>query len=198
MLTRTVIAWTLALGCVTAPSRAQERPRAEDFPRSDVVFVVENLGSIRVRLEPSAAPNHCAQFLSLAASGRYRGSTFHRVIPGFIAQSGALLNGWTPPRRVPEESSTAQAVRGAVAMAWRGCTPGTAETEWFVCLADLPALARCGTVIGRVVSGMDVIDKIAQASTDPAAKPLRPIIIQDVRVADPADTTEASVPGASG
>jgi cyclophilin family peptidyl-prolyl cis-trans isomerase len=197
MTLRTTLALLLAFARA-APAGAQTVPRAEDFPPSDVVFVVEKLGSFRVRLDPSAAPNHCAQFLTLAASGRYRGSTFHRVIPRLVVQAGTLVDEIVPPRRVPEEASSAPPVRGAVAMAWRGCTPGTAETEWFVCLEDLPALERCGTIIGRVVSGMDVVDKIAQSSTNPAAKPLRPIIIQDVRVVDRADTTEASVPKAFG
>ncbi len=168
------------------------------FPTSDVVFVIENQGNVRVRVEPSTAPNHCAQFLSLAASGRYRGSTFHRVIPRFVAQAGALVKPMTPPMRLPEERSSLPPVRGSVMMAWRGCTAGTAETEWFVCISDLPALAQCGTVIGHVVSGMDVIDNIAQTSTDPAGRPLRPIIIQDVRISDSADTTQASTPARGG
>lgn len=67
-------------------------------------------------------------------------------------------------------------------MAWRGCVPGTAEEEWFICLSDLPALERCGTRIGQVVAGMDLVDRIAQTSTDPAARPLRAILVEAVRV----------------
>ncbi len=167
-------------------------PTPDEVPRADVVFVVERHGEIRVRVDPPLAPNHCAQFLTNAADGTYRGRAFHRVIPGFIVQSGekpgTVDSTASPaasagsPRRLPAEGSAGSLPRGSVVMAWRGCTPGTALDEFFICLVDLPALAHCGTRIGQVVAGMEVVDRIAQASTDPEARPLRSISIDAVRV----------------
>lgn len=196
-----------ALGCVAfgvmfevpmpAFAAAQARvtpPTAALVPRADVVFTVERHGEIRVRVDPRLAPNHCAQFLARAAEGAYRGRAIHRVIPGFIVQSGENVgpadstSAAGPSKkerntlRVPAEPATQSMTRGSVAMAWRGCVPGTAEEEWFICLTDLPALERCGTRIGQVVAGMEVVDRIAQTSTDPAARPLRPVLIEAVRV----------------
>lgn len=162
-------------------------PEPRDFPLVDVVFVVASHGEIRVRLDFETAPNHCARFLSLAATGEYRGTTFHRAIPGYLVQAGRAAADSTrsaplPARRVPAEVAPAACLRGSIAMAWRGCAPGTAEREWFIALADLPQLDRCGTILGEVVAGMDVVDRISQASTRPNGEPLRPIVVEDVRL----------------
>jgi len=172
-------------------------PSGADIPAVDVVVVVENLGEIRIRIDRSAAPNHAAHFLSLAAAGRYDGTEFHRIIPGFLVQAGKEPSRESgsrrpaPRTRIPEERSSLSASRGSVAIAWQGCTPGTGDREWYICLADLPRLDHCGTFIGKVVGGMDVVDKIAQVSTTPQWNPLRPVIIEEMKLVSAADPVRA-------
>jgi peptidyl-prolyl cis-trans isomerase B (cyclophilin B) len=114
------------------------------------------------------------------------------VIPGFLVQSGMIEDEDAGEYRIAEEPTGVPARRGAVAAAWRGCTPGTAATEWFICLADVPALSDCGTMMGRVVEGMDIIDKIAQVSTNPKWIPLRPIVIQEMKLLPRSEASPAS------
>jgi cyclophilin family peptidyl-prolyl cis-trans isomerase len=177
---------------------ASTPPTPAEIPAVDVVAVVPTFGEFRVRIDRSSAPNHVAHFLSLAASRQYDGSLFHRVIPGFIVQSGrdsasAQDAVAVPTTRIPEERSTLPAIRGAFVIAWRGCTPGTGSREWFVCVADLPKLESCGTVIGNVVSGMEVIDKIAQVSTTPQWNPLRPVVLQEMKIIPASEPVPQSV-----
>ena len=184
--------WAAMLS-IFALAGASAPPTPVDIPAVDVVVVVQNLGEFRVRIDRNSAPNHVAHFLSLVASGQYNQDTFHRVIPGFLVQSGrdstaaATTTAPPPATRLPEERSTLPPVRGAVAIAWRDCTPGTGSQEWYICLADLPRLAQCGTFIGNVVAGMDVVDKIAQQSTTPQWNPLRPVIIQEMKLISSAE-----------
>jgi cyclophilin family peptidyl-prolyl cis-trans isomerase len=181
---------------------ASTPPTPAEIPAVDVVAVVPTFGEFRVRIDRNSAPNHVAHFLSLAASRQYDGNLFHRVIPGFIVQSGrdsasAAGDPAVPATRIPEERSSLPAVRGAFVIAWRGCTPGTASREWFVCVADLPKLESCGTVIGNVVSGMEVIEKIAQVSTTPEWSPLRPVVLQEMKIipaAEPISQSPSKLP----
>ncbi|HET9888401.1 MAG TPA: peptidylprolyl isomerase [bacterium] len=188
--------WAAMLS-IFALAGASAPPTPGDIPAVDVVVVVDKLGEFRIRIDRNSAPNHVAHFLSLVASGQYNQNSFHRVIPGFLVQSGkdsTSAPGYTRATRLPQESSTLPAVRGAVAVAWRDCTPGTGGSEWYVCLADLPRLGQCGTFIGNVVAGMDVVDRIAQQSTTPQWNPLRPIIIQEMKLissAEPVPVTGA-------
>jgi len=183
--------WAAMLS-IFALAGASAPPTPADIPAVDVVVVVDKLGEFRIRIDRSSAPNHVAHFLSLVASGQYNQSAFHRVIPGFLVQSGKDATAVDPrATRLPEEHSTLPAVRGAVAVAWRECTPGTGGPEWYICLADLPGLAQCGTFIGNVVTGMDVVDKIAQQSTTPQWNPLRPVIIQEMKLISSAEPLSA-------
>lgn len=178
---------------------ASAPPIPADIPAVDVVVVVQDVGEFRVRFDRTSAPNHVAHFLSLAASGQYDGNVFHRIIPGFLVQSGrdssTSAKGDDPPptTRLPEERSALAPIRGALAIAWRGCTPGTGNREWYICVADVPRLEQCGTFIGNVVAGMDVVDKIAQVSTTPEWNPLRPVIIQEMKLISSAEPIRAPV-----
>ena len=130
--------------------------------------VVEtSLGNITFELFPDRAPNHVRQFLRLAASGVYEGTAFHRVARGFVVQGGFL-----PTRREalderqqsfvrplqPEFNDTPHD-RGIISMA-RGDDPASATSSFFIVLARTPALDRQYTAFGRVVSGMDVVEKM--------------------------------------
>jgi peptidyl-prolyl cis-trans isomerase B (cyclophilin B) len=130
--------------------------------------VVEtSLGNITIELMPDRAPNHVRQFLRLAASGVYEGTAFHRVARGFVLQGGFL-----PTRREPLDERQQSFVRqlqpeftdtlhdrGIVSMA-RGDDPARATSSIFIVLARTPALDRQYSVFGRVISGMEVVEKM--------------------------------------
>jgi len=130
--------------------------------------VVEtSLGNITFELFPDRAPNHVRQFLRLAASGVYEGTAFHRVAKGFVVQGGFLATrqealderqqSFVRPLQ-PEFNDTPHD-RGIISMA-RGDDPASATSSFFIVLARTTALDRQYTVFGRVVSGMDVVEKM--------------------------------------
>lgn len=148
-------------------------------------------GKIIVELYPDKAPLTVKNFLRYVREGHYDNTIFHRVIPGFVIQGG----GYTPKY---EEKPTHDAIqneaqnglsntRGSIAMA-REFAPDTAQAQFFINLADNPKLDatkyRDGyAVFGRVVKGMDVVDRIAEIPTGPAGPferdvPQRPAIVE--------------------
>ena len=183
-------------------------PGPAEIPPVDALVVVQEFGTFRISFYREDAPNHVAQFLTLAASGYFDGMTFHRVIPGFLLQTGdpnsrdenRTNDGrGGPDYRLPPEPSRHTHLRGSVSMAWQGDEPGTAGSQWFVTLADLPQIDGQGTVIGEVVEGMDAVDRIAQVSTYRNRNPVWRVVIQEVRLVESVGTAEgiARQPGSS-
>jgi peptidyl-prolyl cis-trans isomerase B (cyclophilin B) len=134
------------------------------------VVLETSMGNVTVELFPDRAPEHVRQFLRLAASGVYDGTAFHRVVPGFVIQGGYM-----PSRRdslddrqqsyvrplKPEFNATVH-VRGIVSMA-RGAEPDSATSSFFIVLAPTPSLDGQYTAFGRIVEGMDVVERIEAA-----------------------------------
>ena len=137
-------------------------------------------GKIRVELYPDAAPKTVANFLDYVKSGHFDGTQFHRVIPGFMIQGGGFTTDFkqkpTKPSVVNEAEQSSKAgllnVPGTIAMA-RTSDPNSATAQFFINVNDNKSLnfrspdsSGIGyTVFGKVVSGMDVVDKIAKAPT---------------------------------
>jgi len=128
------------------------------------------LGNITLAFDAAKAPEHVRNFLQLAQAGVFDGTAFHRVVRGFVAQTGAVNYRAAPltekqQKRVhtlqPEFNDTKH-VRGIVSMA-RGDDPASANTSFFIVLADAPSLDGKYTVFGRVIDGLDVLDKIENA-----------------------------------
>jgi peptidyl-prolyl cis-trans isomerase B (cyclophilin B) len=163
-----------------------EKPASKrNLPRVAIAVSVEGedgrkigLGNIIVELHPEDAPQHVANFLKLVEEGFYSGSTFHRIVPAFVVQGGDQISkrNWKssllgtgrdgPFYTIPEEIGRKH-LRGAVAAARKqdAVNPGreSSPTQFYICLADLPALDKDGyTVFGEVVEGMDVVDKISR------------------------------------
>ena len=126
------------------------------------------MGSITLEFFPDRAPDHVRQFLRLASSGVYNGTSFHRVVKGFVIQGGHM-----PTRREPLDEKQQSFVRnlqpefnatlherGIVSMARLGDDVASGSSSFFIVLAPAPSLDGKYTVFGRVVSGMDVIEKI--------------------------------------
>jgi len=134
---------------------------AEDAPTNTVVLTTKN-GKVVIRLLPDIAPKHVKQIQALVARHFYDGIVFHRVIPGFMAQTGdptGTGSGGSDLPNVPLEASTTPFKRGSVGMA-RSQDPDSANSQFFICLGDSAFLNGNYTVFGEVVSGMDVVDKI--------------------------------------
>ena len=119
-------------------------------------------GKVEIKLRPDLAPKHVERIKQLASEGFYDGIAFHRVIDGFMAQTGCPHGTGTGGSNYPnlaQEFNAAPHVRGTCSMA-RASHPDTANSQFFICFADARFLDKNYTVWGEVVSGMETVDKI--------------------------------------
>jgi cyclophilin family peptidyl-prolyl cis-trans isomerase len=166
------------------------------FAANPRVQVTTNMGSMVIELYPDKAPKSVANFLAYVKEGFYNGTVFHRVIPGFMIQGGGMtadLQRKQTKAAIPNEADNGLSNdRGTVAMARLG-DPDSATAQFFINLVDNKALnfksKSNGTtwgyaVFGKVVQGMDVVDKIAAVSTTTSGQyenvPAKAVTIQKV------------------
>jgi cyclophilin family peptidyl-prolyl cis-trans isomerase len=163
-------------------------------PKPLVTFTT-SLGSFTVELDPEAAPRTTANFLDYVEAGQYKGTTFHRVISRFMIQGGGMTaDGQEKATKapIPNEAPAASAkglknVRGSIAMA-RTSAPHSATAQFFVNVVDNAFLDYPGQdgwgycVFGKVVKGMDTVDKIKDVPTYPGDRPQTPVVITDAKV----------------
>ena len=172
---RAVAGLALCLG-LSAPAWAQR------------VKLVTTMGDIVIELDAAKAPKTVDNFVQYVKSGHYDGTIFHRVIGDFMIQGGGMTADMTQkPTRPPivlESRNGLVNVRGSVAMA-RTNDPNSASAQFFINVKDNDFLdaakARDGqgyAVFGKVVSGMDVVDKIKAVPTGPGDVPLQPVVIK--------------------
>src|ERR1044072_2286590 len=137
-------------------------------------------GRIVVKLRDDIAPGHAARLKQLAREGFYDGVPFHRVIAGFMAQTGDGQNGnGTGGSKYPDlkaEFSNVPYKRGVVGMARKGNSNDSANSQWFIMFADGSSLNGQYTVVGEVLSGMDVVDKIKKG--EPVQNPDKMVKVQ--------------------
>jgi peptidylprolyl isomerase len=150
-------------------------------------------GRVVVAMRPDLAPSHCAQIKALARRGFYDGLAFHRVIGGFMAQTGDPLGNGTggSGSRLKAEFSGAKHVRGTVSMA-RAADPNSADSQFFIMFAPAPHLDGQYTVWGEVKSGMEFVDAIKQG--DPARNGTVAVPDRIVAMRVAADVGNAAVP----
>ena len=194
---------------VQTPAVAPE-PAAQ--PASPRVLLVTSMGEILLELDAAAAPATVENFLGYARDGHYNGTIFHRAIPGLLVQAG----GFTPdlqqkPSRAPVASEAGNGLsnrRGTVAAARDRGVADSATAQFFFNLVDNPKLDRTDpgsaytagyTVFGRVLQGLDVVDRIAAVPTRaqgpfPAWVPVVPVVIERVQVLDSAPAQETATP----
>ncbi len=138
------------------------------------------LGEIVLKFFPDVAPGHVKNFTDLAKKGFYNGTTFHRVIPGFMIQGGdpnsknpdrSMHGMGGPGHKVKAEFSSKPHKRGIVSMA-RSNDPDSAGSQFFICVADANFLDWQYTVFAEVVTGMDVADKVVSMKRDGNDNPL--------------------------
>jgi cyclophilin family peptidyl-prolyl cis-trans isomerase len=119
-------------------------------------------GDVKIALRPDLAPLHVARIKELANEGFYDGVVFHRVIPGFMAQTGDPTGTGGGGSKLPNlkaEFSPESHVRGTLSMA-RTSDPNSANSQFFICFSNAPWLDRQYSVFGQVVSGMEHVDAI--------------------------------------
>jgi cyclophilin family peptidyl-prolyl cis-trans isomerase len=131
------------------------------------------MGAFTIDLLADKAPEHARNFLRLSSIGAYDGTAFHRVVRGFVIQTG-LMSTREPPiaerqqkhvRTLQPEFNDTQHVKGTVSMA-RGDDPASASTSFFICTAPAPSLDGVYTAFGRVVEGIDVVEAIEAVPVD--------------------------------
>ena len=136
----------------------------------DTLIIETTQGPVTVELRPDLAPKHVARIKELAGQGFYDGVVFHRVIEGFMAQTGDPTGTGRggSGQKLDAEFSREPHVRGAVSMA-RAQSPDSADSQFFICFDDATFLDGQYTVWGRVVSGMENVDKIKRG--EPPSNP---------------------------
>ncbi len=154
-----------------------------------VKIEMENGGVITLELSPESAPITVANFEKLVGEGFYNGLTFHRVIAGFMIQGGDPLgNGMGGSDEKIKGEFAANGVanpishkRGVISMA-RAQNPNSASSQFFIMHADGEFLDGQYAAFGRVTSGIEVVDAIAEVDTDMRDKPLKPQVIKSITI----------------
>lgn len=167
------------------------------FAANPQVEIKTNLGSVVVELYPEKAPKTVENFLQYVKDGFYKGTVFHRVIPGFMIQGGGFTTDYKQkPTRQPIANEAENGLRnetGTIAMA-RTSDPQSATAQFFINVADNRVLNFTSpnqrgygyAVFGRVVKGMDVVNKITASETGaggpfPGDVPVKSVVIEDIK-----------------
>jgi cyclophilin family peptidyl-prolyl cis-trans isomerase len=178
---------SLALALFAAPAFAKDAPKAPPAPAlsavvdpdvthdpDDVLYLdLSNGGRVAIRLQPKWAPAHVERIKTLTKEGFYNGVIFHRVIEGFMAQTGDPTGTGQGGSKLPDlkaEFNSLPHVRGTVSMA-RTDLPDTANSQFFIAFYPRFALDRKYTNFGRVIGGMPYVDAIARG--EPPANPTK-------------------------
>jgi peptidylprolyl isomerase len=141
---------------------AASEAAAQGADAGNTLILTTKNGKVTIKLRPDLAPKHVAQIKTLVGRKFYDGLVFHRVIDGFMAQTGdpkGTGEGGSDLPDIPAEFTQTPFKRGTLGMA-RTSEPDSANSQFFICIADAPFLDGKYTVFGQVTSGMDVVDKI--------------------------------------
>jgi peptidylprolyl isomerase len=161
---------------LASPAMAQEH---------DVILETKT-GEITIRLRPDLAPKHVEQIETLVKQGFYDGIVFHRVIDGFMAQTGDPTGTGTGGSKLPDlpaEFTDESFTRGTLGMA-RSRDPNSANSQFFITFDDAPHLNGEYTVVGQVISGMEHVDQIKKGDSDANGMVSGPDKIVDMRMAN--------------
>lgn len=158
-------------------------------PDSEIAVLDTSMGKITIEFFPNAAPKHVENFKTLARKGFYDGVKFHRVIKGFMIQAGDPNSKDNDPSNdgtgnagytLKNEFNSISHKRGIVSMARGGHSVDSASCQFFIMHKDNPSLDNQYTVFGRVISGMETVDKIAETPTGARDNPVTPVVIKKV------------------
>ncbi len=189
--------WTMmvagAVVMAAAPGFGQGTQPAPAAKEKPVVVIETSVGDITVELDAAKAPISVENFLGYVKDGFYGGTIFHRVIKGFMIQGGGTtVDGQGKKTKAPirnEATNGLKNTRGTIAMARTG-EVNSATAQFFINTVDNGFLDHKGTdpkafgycVFGKVIAGMDVVDKIEKAPTKPGDWPVDPVVIKSVKL----------------
>ncbi len=156
-----------------------------------IKLYIKDMGEITLELDYENAPNTARNFVELASKGYYNGLTFHRVIRGFMIQGGCPRGNGTggPGYSIKGEfrhngiDNKIKHVRGVISMA-RSYLPDSAGSQFFIMHKDAPHLDGEYAAFGKVVDGIQVVDKIAGVKTTPSDRPIVPVVIEKIELID--------------
>jgi peptidylprolyl isomerase len=172
-----------AAALAAVPLAVSAAGAAED--KANTLYLDLKGGRVVIQLRPDLAPKHVERIKTLAARGFYNGLKFHRVIDGFMAQTGDPKGNGTGGSDLPDlpaEFSAAPFVRGTLGMA-RSSDPNSANSQFFICFADARFLDKKYTVFGEVVSGMEFVDAIKKGSSAQNGTVVNPDVIVKMSLA---------------
>jgi len=192
------------LTALVAAAVAEENKETSPMnPSSEVAVIKTNEGEMVIEFWSDAAPKTVENFKKLARSGFYDGTTFHRIVKGFMIQGGdpnskdpAKENSYGqggPGYKVKAEFNNHSHERGVISMA-RGPDPDSAGSQFFICLAPAPRLDGQYTTFGKLIKGDDVLEKIGDTpvtrnSMGENSKPTKRVVIESVKIV-PADSVK--------
>lgn len=158
--------------------------KAFAMDKENTLYMDLDYGRVVIELDPKVAPNHVKRIKELTRQGFYDGVKFHRVIPGFMAQTGdptgTGMGG--SGKKLKAEFNKTPHVRGTVSMA-RAMDPNSADSQFFICFDDARFLDGQYTVFGKVVSGMEYVDMIKAGTSANNGAVANPDIIVKMQVA---------------
>lgn len=144
-------------------AQSPETPKPDTVQEEDVCVLETSMGTMVLRFHDKEAPQTVANFKQLVREGFYDGKTFYRVVKGHVIQTGD--GGENDRPKVPGEFSTIPHVAGEVGLA-RDTDPNSGSTEIYICLAPRPHLDGKYALFGRLIEGMDVLEKIGDVPVD--------------------------------
>ncbi len=152
---------TLLLSFLIGALPMTNQADAKALDPENTIYLDLKDGRVVIQLRPDLAPNHVARIKELTRQGFYNGLNFHRVIPGFMAQTGDPRGDGTggSGQKLKAEFTATPHTRGIVSMA-RAASPDSADSQFFICFDDASYLNGQYTVWGQVVEGMQFVDKI--------------------------------------
>ncbi len=161
---------------------------AEAGDPENTLYLELDGGRVVIEMKPELAPNHVARIKELVRDGFYDGLVFHRVIDGFMAQTGDPLGNGTggSGQNISAEFSDYNHVRGTVSMA-RAQSPNSADSQFFICFEESPWLDGQYTVWGQVVEGMEHVDAIKRGDGNRNGVVTDPDRIMSLKVAADVD-----------
>jgi len=192
------------LTALVAAAVAEENKETSPMnPSSEVAVIKTNEGEMVIEFWSDAAPKTVENFKKLARSGFYDGTTFHRIVKGFMIQGGdpnskdpAKENSFGqggPGYKIKAEFNNHSHERGVISMA-RGPDPNSAGSQFFVCLAPVRRLDHQYTTFGKLIKGDDVLEKIGDTpvtrnSMGEPSKPTKRVVVESVKIV-PADSVK--------
>ena len=191
LLTLTTFACALGLATASAQDKKDEKKDAKPAAKEVAVLKFKDFGEITVEFFPEVAPGHVENFKKLANQKFYDGTQSHRLIPGFMIQLGdpltkdpskeAFWGTGDPGYKIKAEFNDRPHDKGVLSMA-RSASPDSAGSQFFICFKRVPHLDRQYTIFGKVLKGLDVLDKLEAVPTGPRDKPRTAVLLESVKI----------------